>query len=99
MSYHGYKVPAGEVTKNDLAYINKSLASLGTHGATVPATVVKGWNDNLNTWQNELSYQYGDPTQFQYDPATVDPHTKQAVQEYTAFVQGKTNPKHDKPAK
>jgi hypothetical protein len=88
LSYNGYKVPAAEVTKDGLAFINNKLAQYGQ----VPATVIKRWDsrkDQLDAWQNELVGGNTYATRLTWDDAAVGENTKRAVREYLAFKAAK----------
>ena len=91
MAYKGFKVSAAEVTKDDLAFINHKLARYGQ----VPKTVVKGWNDQLNTWQNELLGGNTTANELTWNDAKVSASTQKAIAEYEAFRASKPG-KHDR---
>jgi hypothetical protein len=91
LAYKGFKVPAAEVTKDGLAFINNKLAKYGQ----VPKTVVKGWNDQLNTWQNELLGGNTDATRLTWNDANVGDNTRRAVAEYEAAKAAKPG-KHER---
>jgi hypothetical protein len=91
VAYKGFKVPAAEVTRDGLAFINNKLAKYGQ----VPATVIAGWTryPQLNTWQGELLGGNTDATRLTWNDANVGDNTRRAVAEYEAAKAAKPGKK------